>query len=46
MFIDLLHHLMLRLNSESWNSNAVERLKKMKPDLDANWMPPTKECVR
>ena len=24
----------------------VERLKKMKPDLDAHWMPPTRICVR
>ena len=24
----------------------VERLKKMKPDLEAHWMPPTKKCVR
>ena len=28
------------------NSNAVERLQKMKPGLDAHWMPPTKKCVR
>ena len=28
------------------NSNAVERLKKMKPGLDAHWMPPTKKCVK
>ena len=33
---------------EFWvgKSNAVERLKKMKPGLDAQWMPPTKKCVR
>ena len=24
----------------------VERLQKMKPDLDSHWMPPTKKCVR
>ena len=24
----------------------VERLLKMKPGLDAHWMPPTKKCVR
>ena len=41
----LLHHLKLRLNSGKGNSKAVERLKKMKPGLDAHWMPPTK-CVR
>ena len=28
------------------NSNAVERLREMKPDLDAHCMPPTKKCVR
>ena len=46
MFMGLLHHLMLMLNSEYGNSDAVERLKKMKPGLDAHWMPPTKKCVR
>ena len=46
MLMSLLHHLMLRLSSGLGNSNAVERLYKMKPGLDAHWMPPTKECVR
>ena len=27
-------------------ANAEERLKKMKPGLEAHWMPPTKKCVR
>ena len=37
---------MIRLNSGLGNSNAVERLYKMKPGLDAHWMPSTKKCVR
>ena len=44
MFMGLLHHLMLRINSELGNSNAVERLLKMKPGLNAHWMPLTKKC--
>ena len=46
MFMSLLHHLMLRLSFGLGNSNAVERLEKMKPSLDAHWTPPTKKCVR
>ena len=42
----LLHHLMLRFNSEYGNSNEVERLQKMKPSLDAHWMPPMKKCKK
>ena len=38
-------YLMLRFNSVQGNSNAVERFLKMKPGLDAYWMPPTKKCV-
>ena len=46
MFMGLLHHLMLRLNSGQGNSNEVERLQKMKPGLDTHWMPTMKKSVR
>ena len=45
MFMGFLHHLMLRLNTGKGDSNAAERLKKMKPGLDAHWMPHTKKSV-
>ena len=45
MFMGLLHHLMLRINSGMGNSNAAERLMKMNPGLDAHWMPPKKKCL-
>ena len=45
MFMGLLHHRMHKLNSGLGNSNAVERLWKTKPGLDAHQMPPMKKCV-
>ena len=35
MFMGLLHHRMHKLNSGLGNSNAVKRLEKTKPGLDA-----------
>ena len=43
MFMGLLHHRMHKLNSGLGNSNAVERIYKTKPGLDAHQMVPMKK---